>query len=429
MENSMVGNNKSRFYDILTYIFICLPPLLFFIMVNKFAVNLPFRDDHPAILQFLNNFKTSSGVDRFMLMVAQHNEHRIFFSRVVYVVYYYIFGGINFRNLIFIGDIQLIFVLLITIHFIRKALPDNWRMASVLMSLFIFDISGSMNMTWAMAGIQNWGVVFFFFVSLYFYSFDKKPYLFLGALFQALGTFSSGNGTIASFALVLYALLSRDRQKIIFAVTTFFVFTSLYFIHYVPTISQARSTVKMLFINYLYLLGGHVYIGMRRYNGYMMQLLGLCTGICLVYLLPVGRKLKVELKNLPIVAILLFVLGTMTSMVYIRFAGLGEVTPSRYLVYCNFIPGIIFVFYLIKFKSHKYQKPLIITFTVLSLICFERNFRLGYGELMTWRHDVIHNVPDPFTPWDPVVEQATRVQSCQLGIYCIDRESARKENQ
>ena len=57
--------------------------LLYVLTIHRLAVNQPAGDDYEAILFFLNQFSLAQPLDQLQLLVQQHNEHRIVFSRLV----------------------------------------------------------------------------------------------------------------------------------------------------------------------------------------------------------------------------------------------------------------------------------------------------------------------------------------------------------
>src|SRR5205807_2536586 len=104
-------------------LWIFFPAVIYFNTINKYAVNFPYQDDYNAILEFLCKFKQADIADKFWLLFSQHGQHRIFQARVIYVLYDSIMGKVNFRDLIFIGNLQLVVVYFVFIYFIRKAIP------------------------------------------------------------------------------------------------------------------------------------------------------------------------------------------------------------------------------------------------------------------------------------------------------------------
>ena len=43
-------------------------------------------------------------------IIEQHNEHRIVFTRAVVLLDYYVFGAVNFRHLLFVGNFAVVLV-------------------------------------------------------------------------------------------------------------------------------------------------------------------------------------------------------------------------------------------------------------------------------------------------------------------------------
>ena len=422
MGNTFKNTPANKYPTYLGYLLISLPVIVYFTLVSKFALNIPFRDDYPSILTFLNNYKVAFFSDRIALLFSQYNQHRLFSSRLIVLSYYAITGTLNFRHIIFLGNIQLIFTLLFIVHFIRKALPSYWILPSFVMSLCLFDLSDWNNATWAMASLQNLGIVFLMTASLYFYSLNKKAYLSLGILFQFICTFSSGNGIIASAFIVLYALLSKDRAKIIAAIAVFAICSPLYFFHYNndSAHSPARSSIPAAMQYFLHVLSGHFYYGRHHYFHYVVIGLSLIYIAAILFLAPISKRLSIKKEYAPFVSIMLFILSTMAVICLYRV--ITGFVPSRYMIYSNIVTGLIFIIYLVRFSDRKFNNVVSLIFVALMLLCYERNFKLGYAGMKSWKSDIITGKPDPWSPSDAAMEKTISDKSCQLGIYCIDKE-------
>ncbi|MEO7767535.1 MAG: hypothetical protein ABIS01_08920, partial [Ferruginibacter sp.] len=206
---------QSNFLSLVLNAWIFIPAIFYFNKVNEYALNLPYGDDYDAVLAFLNKFVSVGFTEKLALMFSQHNEHRILLSRIIFVLYYEVFGTINFRSLIFIANFELVGIFIILVYFIRKSIPEYWNIAAFVLSLSLFDISNFENADFAMAGIQNYGVLLLFLLGILFYSMDKRKYLVAAVFFQAFVVFTSGNGLIASLAMIFYAILLKDKLKII----------------------------------------------------------------------------------------------------------------------------------------------------------------------------------------------------------------------
>lgn len=91
-------------------LWIFIPSYIFFYFAFKWIPDVPIYDDIPAVLKTVIDWKKMGWVDRFFLLFRQHNEHRLFPSRILYISYYYLTGGINFNVLRFIGDSQMFII-------------------------------------------------------------------------------------------------------------------------------------------------------------------------------------------------------------------------------------------------------------------------------------------------------------------------------
>ena len=422
--NQAKGESAGKYRMILVYVLIAMPVLVYFFVVNKYALNLCFRDDNPAVLQFLNTYKTSNGfVDHFTLLFGQlSSEHRIFFSRLVYLTYYQIAGNVNFKNLLFIGNLQLVVVLIVSVKFIKKAIPQSWEIPSVLMSLFLFDFTNWNNADWTMAAMQNYSVIMLFALSIYFYTSNRLPFILLAAFFQIVCIYSSGNGAIASLSIVVVNLLSREKNKFYLSLLVLAVFIPLYFFHFNPAAGDHTpppGPVKF-FTAFLHVTSSHIYLGRLRYNGYITVFFSFVMLVFLAISFPLNKKLVFDKKFLPFIGLLLFIFGTIAAMCYVRNASVLNAPPSRYLIYPNWLLGVIFATAWLKFYGFKNLKIVTGCFFALMLIVYMVNFRMGTDALAAWRKDMIHNVPDPWTPVDQNKEKAALEQSCSLHIYCVD---------
>ena len=70
--------------------FVILAFVIYCVVVYKYAFNFPYLDDFDAILDFLNRYDLSSGKESLVMFLGQHNEHRIFFPRLIAFINYLI---------------------------------------------------------------------------------------------------------------------------------------------------------------------------------------------------------------------------------------------------------------------------------------------------------------------------------------------------
>ena len=395
----------------LKYLFIFIPTIVYFIVVHKYAVNIPSQDDYDAILNFLLRHQQAHGIDKFLLLFAQHGEHRILSSRIVYVTYNSIFGGVNFRNLIFIGNIQLLLTFMMLVVFIKRCLPKYWMIASFVAGLSLFDLNNWENADFAMAAMQNYGVVFLFMLSLLLYSSKNKKYLVPAMVIQLVCTYSSGNGMVASAFIVLYNLLHQEKLRM-YASSILFIFcTPLYFVHYAALQSGHAPTHIVTIVTYFFrFISNHIYYGDKISS----LIAGILLLVGLAFVLPRNKMSIIQNKSLPLICLTGFIITTIGLTAVFR-SGLGDYIASRYLIYPHLLIGLLFVFLLIRLQHHKAVIPAAGLFTVIILIAYNMNFRGGVRDFEQLNHTL--KITDYYYP-DKQVAKAISEQSCQMHIYC-----------
>ncbi|MEO5892816.1 MAG: hypothetical protein ABIQ31_21380 [Ferruginibacter sp.] len=391
---------------------VLIPPIFYFSIVNTYALNIPYSDDYDAILAFLNKFVSSGSTEKVALLFSQHNEHRILFSRIIFVLYYEAVGAISFRNLIFIGNIELAGVFIIIIYFIRKAIPGYWNIAAIILSLCLFDLSNFENSGSAMAGVQNYGVILLFLLGILFYSLKSNQYLVPAFLFQALIVFSSGNGMIGSLCMLFFTILLKDKPRIIISGACLIIFAPLYFLHYNKTGTAPVNTLAE-YSTYFIRHAGAVFN--FKYSFY----LGICLLIILAVSLPVTKKLRLAENTAPFLSLLLFILISIAAIAYFRSSLKGiNFYTSRYLVYPHLLAAIVFIFAYIKLRAEKIRLVISLAFIVAMVLVNVQNSRWGEMGLKI-AYTRLTNYPFVY----PDKERAKQLsdESCRLKIYCIEK--------
>ncbi len=416
------GMNKLFPYLINFWVFI--PVVIYFSLVNKYAVNFPYQDDYNAILEFLTKFKLATGFDKLSLLVSQHGDHRILHSRIVYVLYNGIFGKVNFRNLIFLGNLQLVIIFLFLIHFIKQAVPKYWNIVSVVVGFCIFDASSYENADFAMSGMQNYGVLMLFLASLYFYQKSGNKFLMLAALFEIICIFSSGNGMIGALCTTIILVLNREKIKYMVSGAIFLVCSGLYYFHYekIPAMGVKDEPFSLIrdVRFFLHMVGSHF----SYENGIPI---GVCVLAVLIALLPVSLKLKFRENTLPFISILGFLMGTVLSISVFRSTqAMGELGAysSRYLIYSHLLMGLLFIFLWVKLEGKKWVWYASAAGVVMLLYAYQSNYEYGEGCMdMTKRR--LENMPYFYSDHKAEANakaKALEEAACKLGIYCIQDE-------
>lgn len=206
-----------------------VPILIYAWFFSRYAINIPKFDDH-ALKAFLMNLeKTDSFRDTVHEFFRQHNEHRIVLDRVFSWLDYQLTGKLNFVHLMILGNLSLVWLLLIFVKTIRNAGGAVWM--AVPVSLLLFNLSQWENMLWGMAALQNFTVMTLAVATFYELSF-KNRVGWLSILLAVLATLTSGNGLLIWPVGLLLIFLRQDYSGVIRWLAALAITIRLYFLGY-----------------------------------------------------------------------------------------------------------------------------------------------------------------------------------------------------
>lgn len=391
---------------------IATPFLIYIKYVLTYAVNIPRQDDYDAILGFLVQYNKAVGSNKLWLLFGQHNEHRIFSSRLAYALYYHITGTINFRHIIFIDGVILSLLFLVTAGFIRRMLPGNWHIATLVLSICLFDLNNYENMNFAMAGMQNFGIVLLFAASLWGYGKLQTKWAIIAALLQAVAVFSSGNGLLAAFFLVLYTAFLRYRTGMVLSILSFALFVPLYYVQYQKIETGFFTSDPQKFVPYfMHCLGAHFSKELGVPAAAIMLLL-------MAVFLPVQRWFRFAPETLPIVAMLGFLVSSVAVMSVFRGNLPVDVAySSRYFIYSHLITTIIFALFLYRYRQKNVR---VATGIAMALLIFVAIRNYNDGSKMFGGFSYVTSTSEFDYPNEPHARKICE-DACNLNIYCIDQ--------
>ncbi|MBS1774432.1 MAG: hypothetical protein JST82_16360 [Bacteroidetes bacterium] len=420
----VVAAPKKNYAAYLANAWILIPALMLLRVVNEYALNIPYTDDYHAILQFLSDFKHANVGDKFALLFKQHNEHRLLFSRVVYVLYYWITGTVDFRVLIFMGNIAWVTAFLLLVHFMKKYIGKGWNILALILGFALFDLTNFDNSNAAMFGMQNYGIVMLFMFSLYFYDKGTKRSLWFAVLFQFIAIFSSGNGLLASLALILFNVLKKDKTQMIASIATALVFCPLYFIHYKSSADSSPyiDAAKVLPF-FFHMSGAHFAYLFGLENPYESGVVrGVIVIALLLLVLPVTKKLQIKKEAVPFLAILFFVLASMgTASIFRSWSDFVQAYSSRFFLYTHLLISLIMILGYMKLQDKKIQLPALIAFGLLILYNYRAGYDFGEGNFAKTYNRLTSN--EYYWPM-PNTDEPRKIaeQACKDNIYCIQEE-------
>lgn len=353
-----------------------LPIYIFYLTIFVFAVNIPYWDDYDAILGFINNYLESNFKNKVTLILSQHNEHRIVFTRVITLLTYYLTNKINFKLLTFIGNISLIGLLLVLLKSFMFSKNKFLYFLPAIFLLFQPQYWGTIY--FAMASLSNLYVLFFVFLSLYLLTKQSIKCFLFSLLSSIFATFTSGNGMLVFFVGLVPLIYQKRYKEIILWMLVGIGCVSFYFYGYIKP-SQHPGIVASIFatpahtIIYYFSYLGLCLLDFSWKAAYLIPLfLGILFFLHFIYLI----KTKYYKKNIVITSFLLFLFLT-GAVVSLSRSGFEQGLPSRYKI-VSVLFLILFYFSIMEIMPHKIINrifPILLVFSFFfNLFSYHKNF-------------------------------------------------------
>lgn len=406
---------SQSFKSFLTFCLILFPIIIFWLIFNKYAVNILHWDDFAVRNSVAKFLQTDSFLEKNKILFSQHNEHRIFTTRLSALIIYLIKGTLNVKSLMFLGFCSLIGISVLFYKILKKYNLNIIYLAPI--TFLIFNNSLYENTFWGMASIQNFGVVFLAFLCFYWLIFSIESYskkYFYWALFICfLGVFTSSNGIIIPVIGCLILLFQRRKREFIIWFSTSFIILFAFFFDFKrnpdnvanTTITDINILAKGLFST----LGNSIdtsFIFPEKHLDFSMAMgVFLSSFIALFLFQTISKKYYsknndssidfINQKNtdLFLLACLAFLGVTCAGIVFARISyGIGTLLTSKYKVYSLLI---LVIFYLVAAKSvSKKNNFKFIIVSVLASIFF--NFHSYLADYQNIRYSKQERICDQF---------------------------------
>lgn len=312
---------------------------IYFLTIPLFTVNFPISDDF-SLLDFLNKFIQADNFrEEIQLIFKQHNEHRIVTVKLVFLIYYKLFGTINFIHLAFFGNSAILGIYFALIRQIPVGTDPNRRLALIVACL-LFQYGSAESMIWAMASIQNYSALFFTILTMVWLKKDILVYFILAMLFAVLATFTQGNGIIILIIGSLYIFSQKRYHYLTIWIFVTIVAVYFYFNGYQAPVNHSdpfqfytqigRISLFMLaFLGSAFGLGGSSYPLLT--NFFLVPTVVIGLWVCLTTLFFFYQK-KYRDGNILIWVNLFIILTSFTTAVSRVNFGLSQALVSRYHV-------------------------------------------------------------------------------------------------
>lgn len=354
---------KKQLYPYLPYVWYSLALLPLFVLgslFQKYAINVPHWDDH-ALKAFILFWEESGSLwQNLKKLFSQHNEHRIVFTRLVTFFIYIFKGTIDYKSMMIVGNLTLLGTYFVWFKS-TIGLSDIRTILLAIGSLLLFTFGLYENFYWGMASLQNFGVIFFAFLSFFLFSFQKvslpakEPtrdiYFILALFFAFTAVFTSGNGLIVPIIGMLILLFQQRFRHLAIAAGVAFVIFFFYWLTFESRTDLNQSIPDKSLRDILYrtlLLSGsltdtlEIFPQIRNGMSILVGTIALLIAVFFCLRLPYQALLQ-KYKPIPpayllLAAMALFVIGTILGTVLARFAYDSSILfTSKYKIYSNLL--------------------------------------------------------------------------------------------
>jgi hypothetical protein len=428
--------------------FLALPAVLFYAVLFRELVNIPYYDDYGTMLGFMNQLVVLDGFSAKSLyfLAAQHNEYKLFFVHGIAWLQCALFGQLNFRALALFGDV---FVLLLAILLWKMFLP-NCKDLSARLAFFIpvswlfFQLQYWETSNWAIASLQNTPILFFSIGAIYLLVKGTLPAFWAAVLSFILAVATSGNGFLLIPVGLLILALDRRLLRIVIWLLASAACIAAYAYRYNLNSSQTVPDHSVLSTFHpwspVYVVA---FIGSAA--GLPFKLGSILLGVILcIFFIVMARRGYVR-RNPLVSYCVLFLLLTAIGVAGLRSDfGLAQALSSRYTIYS--VLFLIFAWFAIveEFLQRR-RVPFLSNNVFLAAVAISILFSLcvdglGYLEIAgrargltqgmsAYEHSVssgaiagpspklVTRTPDPYTEPFNLRARPILAQSIRLGVY------------
>ncbi len=352
---------SKRASQILVSLTLLIPVGVFFWVWEYYAISIPKWDDHALKAFLVEYLDASTFSEKIATLFQQHNEHRISVTRFVALLDYKIFGALNFKRLMFYGNLTLLGVVALW----WVLLKNNQKPLYALIPVpFIWlTLSHYENMYWGMASVQNFGVVALVLWTVYCVVSRRRELFILALGLAGLACLTSGNGLLVlPIGAVLLFLAPRWRRLIIWLVVSgLYLFVYFYSYQSSPANPDAKFGLGLFLKGFLYFLGSFAESFPVQNHQNACFILG---GILLLVAISIAsttlfRIVKnryeydfAKITDLFCLGVLIFVLGTSLVVVYTRVGfGLDGLLTSRYKIYSFLLLLVAYLYVVIPIRG------------------------------------------------------------------------------
>lgn len=342
------------------FLLIAAPIATHLFLLNKYAINFPFKDDYRVFVSYIYLYLNSP--EKIKLFFLPDNESYPVLMRLITLFQYTLDGRLDFRHILLLCNLFLfLFATSLGLHFYKK--KEYWSIA--FMCLLVFNtFHHEMYFRTDVGTYQllsfSFSIFLFYGVSYYNSLSTFNRVLFYIALI--ITPFGSINGMLAIAMVVGYLLINQENKKALIATSLIFLVQILMILNVGgdgKSLSVFDNLIKYnfeLIYAYFLALGG---IFTFRLNSAVWMITASLSAVIFVYTfykLFFPFKFKLNFEKL----IFLFSSASLALIVILRYnywiEGYVSVLESRYKIYGAII---ILLFCVIVGREYKKIRPVI----------------------------------------------------------------------
>ncbi|MEI6697060.1 MAG: hypothetical protein WCO13_13460 [Bacteroidota bacterium] len=208
---SFIITRKDKIINFFGYLLITIIVCIYYAAIQRFAINIPYGDEYGAALAWVNIYNhLTTFPEKLIHLFHQANEHRILTYYLSVLADYTIFGSLNFKALLWVGNLWMIILFFLIFRLNKVEGRNPWFWIPVALLLFVPQHE-----------ISDWGIVALAAIVQYPLAilamvFLNKPgrwNLITSVFFAVLTTFAFGNGMFIYISGYLILLLGKQKNR------------------------------------------------------------------------------------------------------------------------------------------------------------------------------------------------------------------------
>lgn len=230
----------------------CLPAIIlaasiltYWLTLFRYATNIPNADDFDVFLKFLVQYResdSSSLLEAIGLVFMPHNEHFIVFNRLLALCCYFLFGTLNFKSLILLGNIALLVISFVLFQALRPSANKRLLLFTPVV-VALFQPQYVEASVWATAAISNFWVLAFVVLALWWNIRGRMVLSFVAALFAS---FTLGNGFLCFLVLAVLNMLQSNFRRATLMFSVFCILALVQLHHHAGDVLKGSSLLGSL---------------------------------------------------------------------------------------------------------------------------------------------------------------------------------------